>query len=289
MNYKYKEKNAKKCFLACDDGSSFDQALIRIQDYRLYTRHSFNDNTIIAALTNGHVVITSMRANDAFRFCYGCGVFTSTPPGLPSNHAVIIVDYGTTDTGVNFWVIKNSWGTSEWGEGGYARVRRGQLDLGIGGYRILIPILAQDDSLPPSDSITESENTCAPEDVSDPSNDNSTMSAVEFALQGLVDNQQVQCPNGVAATDLNLLSFIDADIQVVAGVVVDLIVDVSVRGCGTTVTNRLDLTVLIDLDGMFTLTDYNIRDSSIGNTAKILTASTLLLFAMVMINLVINN
>ena len=68
---------------------------------------------------------------------------------------------------------------------------------------------------------------------------------------------------------------------------VELIVDVSVEGCGTTVTKRLSLTVFINLDGTFTLTDYSIGD--IENTAKIPTASMMLLFAMVMISLVINN
>ncbi len=139
--------------------------------------------------------------------------------------------------------------------------------------------------LPPSEAPTaELEETCAPVDVSDPFNDNTTMSAVEFALRGLAEDRRVQCPNGEAATGLRVLSFDDADVLVVAGTMVELIVDTSVEGCGMTVTKRLTLTVFIDLDGMFILTDYTIR-----NTAKILAASMLLLFAMVMISLVINN
>ncbi len=69
---------------------------------------------------------------------------------------------------------------------------------------------------------------------------------------------------------LRLLSFDDADVQVVAGTMVELMVDVSVEGCGTTVY-KFDS--VIDLDGMFTLTDY-----TIGNTA---TGSMLLPFTMV--------
>ncbi len=110
------------------------------------------------------------------------------------------------------------------------------------------------------------------------------MSAAEFALQALVDDRQIQCPNNETATGLKLLSFDDAGVQVVAGTMVELMVDASVEGCGMTVTKRLTLTVFIDLDGTFTLTDYTIR-----NTAKIITASMLLLFAVVMISLVINN
>ena len=232
-----------------------------------------------------------MRINVEMRYQYRCGIYTESSQRNGALHAVVIVDYGTADTGTDFWVTKNSYGI-DFGEGGYFRVRRGQRDLGIGHYCIFIPLLSPDPMSSLSDFTAELPaelvKTCAPVDVSDPFNDNTTMSAVEFALHALVDDGQVQCPNGEAATGLRLLSFDDADVQVVAGTMVELMVDVSVEGCGATVTKHLDLTVFIDLDGMFTLTDYNIRDN-IGNTAKIITASMLLLFAMVMISLVINN
>ena len=201
-------------------------------------------------------MITSIWVNEDFKQ-YGCGVLTTTAPASIANfiHDVTIVDYGSTDTGVNFWVIKNSYG-SNYGESGYLRVRRGQEDLGIGLYPIAIPILSPDSSVRSSDPTAETQEANALVDVTDPHNDVTTMSAVDFALQGLVDNRRVQCPNGVAATGLKLLSFDSAGVQVVAGTMVELIVGTSVGGCGATVTQYLDLTVFIDLDGTFTLTDY---------------------------------
>ena len=47
-----------------------------------------------------------------------------------TDHAVVVVGYGT-EKGVDYWTIRNSWGTS-WGEKGYIRVKRGVKMCGIG-------------------------------------------------------------------------------------------------------------------------------------------------------------
>jgi cathepsin L len=39
------------------------------------------------------------------------------------NHAVTLIGYGTDPSEGDFWLVKNSWG-STWGEGGYIRLRR---------------------------------------------------------------------------------------------------------------------------------------------------------------------
>lgn len=48
------------------------------------------------------------------------------------NHAVVIVGYGT-ENGVDYWIIKNSWGIV-WGKDGFGRIQRGVNLCGISSY-----------------------------------------------------------------------------------------------------------------------------------------------------------
>ncbi|XP_075226652.1 cathepsin L-like peptidase [Lycorma delicatula] len=55
---------------------------------------------------------------------YGSGVYYDPECSSQSlNHGVLVIGYGTTDDGTDYWLVKNSWGTS-WGESGYIRMAR---------------------------------------------------------------------------------------------------------------------------------------------------------------------
>ena len=47
------------------------------------------------------------------------------------DHAVVIVGYGTSSTGMAFWTVRNSYGTT-WGESGYFKVEQTE-GLGVCG------------------------------------------------------------------------------------------------------------------------------------------------------------
>uniref|UniRef100_A0A8C6SIF5 Cystein proteinase inhibitor protein salarin n=1 Tax=Neogobius melanostomus TaxID=47308 RepID=A0A8C6SIF5_9GOBI len=87
-----------------------------------------------ASATVGPIAIV-IDASDIFG--YTSGVYYNPSCGKESNHAVLLVGYGTDDTsGLDYWLIKNSWG-EQWGEEGYIRMARNKDQMcGISLYAV---------------------------------------------------------------------------------------------------------------------------------------------------------
>jgi hypothetical protein len=73
------------------------------------------------ALNQGPVAV-QLNARAKSFVNYRHGILDDEECKPDGNHAVLAVGYGTdTRTGKEYFIIKNSWGSS-WGEGGYARI-----------------------------------------------------------------------------------------------------------------------------------------------------------------------
>jgi len=85
-----------------------------------------NEDALINAVSSIGVVSVAIQASDDFMF-YSSGVYDGSCSSDPQqlNHGVAAVGYGA-----DFWVVRNSWGSS-WGESGYIRMARGKNICGI--------------------------------------------------------------------------------------------------------------------------------------------------------------
>ena len=65
-----------------------------------------------------------------FSYCSFRNYFSFIPSTDPPNHSVLAIGWGTLN-GVDYWLIKNSWGAG-WGENGYTKVKRGTCNTNYG-------------------------------------------------------------------------------------------------------------------------------------------------------------
>ena len=128
--------------IATEDAYSYkgvDQnCTVKSSEFALSCDHSVNitalDENELKESVYQQPISVAFQVVDGFSD-YSGGVYTSTScANGPSdvNHAVLAVGYGHDEaSGLDYWLVKNSWGTS-WGDDGFFKIERGVNMCGIG-------------------------------------------------------------------------------------------------------------------------------------------------------------
>jgi C1A family cysteine protease len=93
-----------------------------------YTDVKAGSEADLKSAVNGQPIAIAIEADQSgFQF-YSGGVFSGTC-GKNLDHGVLLVGYGT-DSGKDYWLVKNSWGAS-WGDSGYIKLVQGKDQCGL--------------------------------------------------------------------------------------------------------------------------------------------------------------
>ncbi|KAB1671017.1 hypothetical protein, partial [Gossypium barbadense] len=103
----------------CDTGKQKNKAATST-NYE--TLPATDEEAMLQAVTNQPVSVAIDGSGLAFQFFQG-GVFNGDC-GNSLTHPVTIVGCGTSEEGLNYWLVKSSWGET-WGEKGYFWIERG--------------------------------------------------------------------------------------------------------------------------------------------------------------------
>jgi C1A family cysteine protease len=96
-----------------------------------------NDQISLKAAVARQPVSVAIEADTRYFQSYSGGVLTSSSCGTNLDHGVLVVGYGT-ENGIDYWLVKNSWGTT-WGDHGYVKIGKSSStnDPGICGISMM--------------------------------------------------------------------------------------------------------------------------------------------------------
>lgn len=114
VDYPYTGETGTTCLTSCK--------VVPGSKVKSYTDVLSTDHALMSALAKQPVAVAIEADQSSFQF-YSSGVLTKAC-GTHLDHGVLAVGYGTSEDGIDYYKIKNSWGTT-WGEEGYIRLERG--------------------------------------------------------------------------------------------------------------------------------------------------------------------
>ena len=119
----------------------YDKSKIAVKMKSLAKVHPDQSATLEAAITKEPTLVGFDMTTIAMQ--YAGGILDTDKCGTQINHTMLAVGFGTSGNGQDFYILKNSWGTS-WGEQGYMRVAAKASGPGVCGVQVYetFPVIA---------------------------------------------------------------------------------------------------------------------------------------------------
>lgn len=114
-----------------DNSSAVQDSAVRFKGFKAVRRGDV-EGVKEALYTKGPLAVSIDAGNPSFRF-YSSGVYDEPACKWQQDdldHSVMLVGYGTTEGGKDYWTVKNSW-SRFWGDRGYVHISRDHHGCGI--------------------------------------------------------------------------------------------------------------------------------------------------------------
>jgi cathepsin L len=113
-------------YKAIDQKCKFSPATVGATDTGFTDITSGDEDALTAAIASiGPISVAIDASQDSFQF-YSSGIYSDSDCSSSQlDHGVTAVGYGSLGQGQDFYIVKNSWGTS-WGDSGYIMMARNQ-------------------------------------------------------------------------------------------------------------------------------------------------------------------
>ena len=118
----------------CNKRSEYCEKIVNVTEAELVT---LNGEAKLKSMVAQGPTGVAMRVDSNFKNFKGGSIYNNDVTICNCElsscecHAVVVTGYGTDNSsGVDYWIVANSWGTG-WGDSGYAKIKRGDNLLGI--------------------------------------------------------------------------------------------------------------------------------------------------------------